>query len=73
MLLRDSFGRSVEFHLFLPLVLISPKIGSTLVLSLVMLMELISLMTSIILLIMPMMPLMAAIPILRASLMLICV
>lgn len=31
MLLRDSTGRSVEFHLLRPLVLISPKIGLMLV------------------------------------------
>lgn len=36
MLLRDSTGHSVEFHLFLPPVLILPKIGSMLALSLVM-------------------------------------
>lgn len=63
MLLRDSTGRSVEFHLSLPPVSILLKIGLMLALSLVMRMVCILLIRSIILSIMSLMPSMDVIPI----------
>ena len=72
MLLRDSLAVLLSSIFLLPLALILPKIGSMLALSLATLMALILLMTLTTLSTMPMMLSMAAIPILKASLMLIC-